>query len=309
LRCHHCGASTPIPRHCPSCGNADIHPFGRGTQRLEATLAARFPQARILRVDRDSTRNKGSFSRMLEEIQGGRADILVGTQILPRGTTSRTLPLVAVLNADSALYSADYRAPERLFAQLMQVAGRAGRADLAGVVLIQTQYPRHPLYAALAQHDYAGFARTLLAEREQAGFPPYVFEAVLRAEAGELKTALDFLREAAALAGPPPPGITLYDPVPMTVTRLAERERAHLLASRNRARRCKLPRGLERKSCMTCTSARCAGIWTSIRSSSDLVRGYANRAAPLLILSITLFFGADAPFIRAKNRVGARSAQ
>jgi len=230
LRCHHCGASTSIPRHCPSCGNADIHPFGRGTQRLEETLAALFPQARILRVDRDSTRNKGSFSRMLREIQGGRADILVGTQILAKGHDFPNLTLVAVLNADSALYSADYRAPERLFAQLMQVAGRAGRAGLAGEVLIQTQYPRHPLYLALAQHDYAGFARTLLAEREQAGFPPYVFEAVLRAEAGELKTALEFLREAAVLAGPPPPGITLYDPVPMSVTRLAERERAQLLA-------------------------------------------------------------------------------
>ena len=230
MRCHHCGANTSIPRHCPNCGNADIRPFGRGTQRLEATLAARFQQARILRVDRDSTRNKGSFSRMLQQIQGGGADILVGTQILAKGHDFPNLTLVAVLNADSALYSADYRAPERLFAQLMQVAGRAGRAGLAGEVLIQTQYPRHPLYVALAQHDYAGFARTLLAEREQAGFPPYVFEAVLRAEAGELKTALEFLREAAALAGPPPPGITLYDPVPMTVTRLAERERAHLLA-------------------------------------------------------------------------------
>jgi len=229
LRCHHCGASTPIPRHCPNCGNADIHPFGRGTQRLEVTLAARFPQARILRVDRDSTRNKGSFSRMLGDIHGGRADILVGTQILAKGHDFPNLTLVAVLNADSALYSADYRAPERLFAQLMQVAGRAGRAGLAGEVLIQTQYPRHPLYLALAQHDYAGFARTLLAEREQAGFPPYVFEAVLRAEAGELKTALEFLREAATLAGPPPAGLTLYDPVPMSVARLAERERAQLL--------------------------------------------------------------------------------
>jgi len=229
LRCHHCGASTPIPRHCPHCGNADIHPFGRGTQRLEATLAALFPQARVLRVDRDSTRNKGSFERMLGDIQGGRADILVGTQILAKGHDFPNLTLVAVLNADSALYSADYRAPERLFAQLVQVAGRAGRADLPGEVLIQTQYPRHPLYLALAQHDYAGFARTLLAEREQAGFPPYVFEAVLRAEAAEIKTALAFLREAALLAGPPPEGITLYDPVPMSVARLAERERAQLL--------------------------------------------------------------------------------
>jgi len=229
LRCHHCGASAPVPRHCPVCGNADIHPFGRGTQRLELTLAARFPQARVLRVDRDSTRNKGSFSRMLDDIRGGRADILVGTQILAKGHDFPNLTLVAVLNADSALYSADYRAPERLFAQLMQVAGRAGRAGLPGEVLIQTQYPRHPLYQALARHDYAGFARTLLAEREQAGFPPYVFEAVLRAEAAELGTALRFLREAAALAGTPPADITLYDPVAMSVTRLAGRERAHLL--------------------------------------------------------------------------------
>jgi primosomal protein N' (replication factor Y) len=229
LRCHHCGASTPIPRHCPNCGNADIHPFGRGTQRLETTLAALFPQARVLRIDRDSTRNKGSFSRMLGDIQEGRADILVGTQILAKGHDFPNVTLVAVLNADSALYSADYRAPERLFAQLVQVAGRAGRAGLPGEVLIQTQYPRHPLYAALAQHDYPGYARTLLAEREQAGFPPYVFEAVLRAEAAELQTALQFLREAAVRAGPPAPGITLYDPVPMSVTRLAERERAQLL--------------------------------------------------------------------------------
>jgi primosomal protein N' (replication factor Y) len=229
LRCHHCGASAPIPRHCPNCGNADIHPFGRGTQRLETTLSARFPQARVLRVDRDSTRNKGSFTRMLGDIHGGRADILVGTQILAKGHDFPNLTLVAVLNADSALYSADYRAPERLFAQLVQVGGRAGRAGLPGEVLIQTQYPRHPLYLALAQHDYPGFARTLLAEREQAGFPPYVFEAVLRAEAAELKAALAFLREATALAGPTPAGITLYDAVPMSVARLAERERAQLL--------------------------------------------------------------------------------
>jgi primosomal protein N' (replication factor Y) len=229
LRCHHCGASAPIPRHCPNCGNADIHPFGRGTQRLEATLAMRFPQARILRVDRDSTRNKGSFARMLGDIHGGRADILVGTQILAKGHDFPNLTLVAVLNADSALYSADYRAPERLFAQLVQVSGRAGRAGLPGEVLIQTRYPRHPLYLALAQHDYPGFARALLAEREQAGFPPYVFEAVLRAEAEALKTALEFLRDASALAGPLPAGIVLYDPVPMSVARLAGRERAQLL--------------------------------------------------------------------------------
>ena len=229
LRCHHCGAAAPVPRHCPSCGNADIHPFGRGTQRLEESLAARFPQARILRIDRDSTRNKGSFPRMLKEIHAGRADILVGTQILAKGHDFPNLTLVAVLNADSALYSADYRAPERLFAQLVQVAGRAGRAGIPGSVLIQTRYPRHPMYLALAQHDYPGFARALLTEREQAGFPPYVFEAVLRAEAADLASALAFLRQAAALARPPAAGVTFYDPVPMSVMRLAGRERAQLL--------------------------------------------------------------------------------
>jgi len=230
LRCHHCGANEPVPRHCPACGNADIHPFGRGTQRLELTLAALFPQARILRIDRDSTRNKGSFARMLGDIQAGRADILVGTQILAKGHDFPQLTLVAVLNSDSALHSADYRAPERLFAQLVQVAGRAGRAELPGEVLIQTEYPRHPLYQALATHDYAGFARSLLAEREQAGFPPFVYEAVLRAEADKLEAVLEFLRAAALIAGPPPDGVTLYDPVPMTVTRLADKERAQLLA-------------------------------------------------------------------------------
>ncbi len=229
MRCHHCGATASVPRHCPDCGNADIHPLGRGTQRLAATLATRFPEARILRIDRDSTRNRGSFTRMLEQIHGGGADILVGTQILAKGHDFPNVTLVAVLNADSALYCADYRAPERLFAQLAQVAGRAGRADLPGEVLIQTEYPRHALYAALAAHDYAGFARGLLAEREQAGFPPYAFEAVLRAEAAELDTALRFLREAVSLPGAAPDGVTLYQPVPMTVARLAGRERAQLL--------------------------------------------------------------------------------
>jgi primosomal protein N' (replication factor Y) len=186
LRCHHCGCEHRVPKACPTCGNQDIHPFGRGTQRLEAWLQEQFPEARVLRVDRDSVKSRKQWEAMLELIHGGQADILVGTQMLAKGHDFPKLTLVGALGADAALYAADWRAPERLFAQLMQVAGRAGRAELKGEVLIQTEYPDHPLFAALVEHDYPGFAAQQLKEREQAGFPPYAFQAVLRAEAPEI---------------------------------------------------------------------------------------------------------------------------
>jgi primosomal protein N' (replication factor Y) len=229
VRCHHCGAEAPIPRSCPTCGNLDLQAFGRGTQRVEETLAARFPGARIVRVDRDSARRRAHLARTLEEVRGGGADILVGTQLLAKGHDFPHLTLVGVLNADGALVSTDYRAPERLFATLAQVAGRAGRRERAGEVLVQTRYPRHPLFAALARHDYAGFAQSQLAERKAAGFPPYVFEAALRAEAKTLAAAMAFLREAAN-AVPVPKTVQIYDPVPNVVTRRADLERARLLA-------------------------------------------------------------------------------
>jgi primosomal protein N' (replication factor Y) len=229
LRCHHCGDTERIPRACPQCGNTDIQPFGRGTQRLEVALAARFPQARILRVDRDSTRTKGSWNNMREAIRDGHADILLGTQILAKGHDFPNVTLVGVLNADAALHASDYRAGERLFAQLEQVAGRAGRAERAGEVLIQTRYSRHPLYQALVAHNYAGFAKAMLAEREQAGFPPYVFEAVLRAEAPSSKLVLAFLTRARELAPENHDQLMIFDPVPMSVARIANRERAQLL--------------------------------------------------------------------------------
>jgi primosomal protein N' (replication factor Y) len=230
LRCHHCGLEAPIPRHCPTCGNVDLAPFGRGTQRLEEALAARLPQARVLRIDSDSTRQKGRWARMRAAIAGGDADILVGTQMLAKGHDFPRVTLVGVLNADAALLAADYRAPERLFAQLQQVAGRAGRAQAPGEVLVQTRYPQHPLYGALVRHDFAAFADALLAERRQAGFPPYVHEAVLRAESVEIRYALDFLRGALAIAPAARDEVTLFDPVPMSLARRAGRERAHVLA-------------------------------------------------------------------------------
>jgi primosomal protein N' (replication factor Y) len=230
LRCHHCGLETPIPRACPTCGNIDIQPFGRGTQRLEDALAERFPEARVLRIDRDSANSPTKWRALLEQIHAGEADILIGTQMLAKGHDFPKLTLVAVVGADAALFAADFRAPERLFAQLMQVGGRSGRAALAGEVLIQTEYPDHPLYRALANHDYAAFAAAQLEERRSAGFPPFAFQALLRAEGRAMEQALTFLAEArrngAALASD---AITLYDPVPMRLSRLMSLERGQLL--------------------------------------------------------------------------------
>jgi primosomal protein N' (replication factor Y) (superfamily II helicase) len=228
LRCHHCGAESAIPRACPTCGNVDLKPMGRGTQRVEETLAASFPDARIVRIDRDSARRRGELSRTLEGIRRGEGDILVGTQLLAKGHDFPQLTLVGVLNADAALVSTDYRAAERLFAVLVQVAGRAGRREQPGEVLIQTRYPEHPLFTALERHDFAGFAQSQLDERRRAGFPPFLFEAALRAEAKKLDASLGFLRIAATLVSVPE-GVQVYDPVPHVITRRADLERAQLV--------------------------------------------------------------------------------
>ncbi len=230
LRCHHCGCEHRIPKACPTCGNQDIHPFGRGTQRLESWIQEQFPEARVLRVDRDSVKSRKQWEAVLEKIHGGEADILVGTQMLAKGHDFPKLTLVGVLGADAALFAADWRAPERLFAQLMQVAGRAGRAELKGEVLIQTQFPDHPLFGALVAHDFPGFAASQLKEREQAGFPPYAFQAVLRAEAPEMAAAIAFLTTAAELPlVAEHENVFIYDPVPMKMARLANLERGQLV--------------------------------------------------------------------------------
>jgi primosomal protein N' (replication factor Y) len=232
LRCHHCSLELRIPKHCPTCGNADLQPLGRGTQRVEEGLQQLFPEARILRIDADSTRRKGSAQAAFASVHRGEVDILIGTQMVAKGHDFKNLTLVGVLNPDTALFSQDYRAGERLFAQLMQVAGRAGRAaqkegGSASEVLIQSRYVHHPLYAAVIAHDYDGFAGALLEEREQAALPPYLYQALLRAEAKELATALAFLQDAAACLVHE--GITINDPIPMTMTRVANVDRAQLL--------------------------------------------------------------------------------
>ncbi len=235
LRCHHCGLTEGIPRACPECGNPDLQAFGRGTQRVEITLAEKFPHARILRVDSDAARARSGLEDLLE--RATRADILVGTQILAKGHHFERLTLAGVLNADSGLFSSDYRASERAFAQLQQVAGRAGRSNLPGEVLIQTRYPDHPLYRSLVRHDYPGFAGSLLAERREAGFPPFVFEAALRAESTDELHAQRFLRSAIDESPRRSASVTVFDPVPMSLARLAGVERAQVLVqSRSRPR-------------------------------------------------------------------------
>ena len=232
LRCHHCSLELYIPKACPTCGNVDLQPLGRGTQRVEEGLQAMFPEARVLRIDADSTRLKGAAQNAFDSVHRGEVDILIGTQMVAKGHDFKRLTLVGVMNPDTALFSHDYRASERLFAQLMQVAGRAGRAGQKeggspSEVLIQSRYPHHPLYGAVAAHDYDGFATQLLEERQQAALPPFIYQALLRAEAAEIDTALTFLKDAAGCLEHP--GITINDPIPMTMTRVANVERAQLL--------------------------------------------------------------------------------
>ena len=229
LRCHYCGHEEPLPPACPDCGNQDLKGLGQGTQRIEIALAAIFPDARILRIDRDSTRRKRTWQTMRADIQEQRVDILVGTQMLAKGHDFPKVTLVAVVNPDSALFSADFRAAEKLFQQLMQVTGRSGRAGLPGEALVQTQFPAHPLYQALLRQDYTAFADELLTERKRSGFPPFVSQALLRAEALNEHAAMDFLTEAARRAANHDRTITLYDPVPAAIARVAGHHRAHLL--------------------------------------------------------------------------------
>ena len=230
LRCHYCGHRERLPRACPSCGNQDLKGLGQGTQRIEQLLGERFAGARILRIDRDSTRRKHAWHAMQDDIRRERVDILVGTQMLAKGHDFPKLTLVVVVNPDAALFSADFRAGEKLFQQLIQVAGRAGRANRPGEVLVQTQFPEHPLYQALVRQDYRSFAEELLNERRLAGFPPFVYQALLRAESQNESALMDFLDFAASHAGKAREAVTLYDPVPATIAKIAGHHRGHLLA-------------------------------------------------------------------------------
>lgn len=235
LRCHHCGVVERVPRACPDCGNADIAPVGRGTERLEEQIAAVLPPGtRIGRLDADTARGSGALVSRLAAVHAGDIDVLVGTQMIAKGHDFRRVTLVAAVNPDAALFSSDFRAPERLFALLMQAAGRAGRdaALAAGAEMwIQTWHPQHALFAALRAHDYEAFAAAQLAERRQAGLPPFTHLALLRAEARSADAAQAFLRAAAEAAAqlPGAESVMVYPPVPLAIARVANVERMQML--------------------------------------------------------------------------------
>ena len=236
LSCHHCGLVKPIPQFCPDCGNADLKTLGHGTQKLEDAIEEMWPQARVLRVDTDSSRKSKGAEALFQEIHEGNVDIVVGTQMIAKGHDYQNIELVAVLDADSRLYSADFRAAERLFAQLVQVAGRAGRSGTSGEkggdIYIETQYPESPVFQYLLRHDVDGFLAFTASEREEAKLPPYSYQALIHAEAKVLEKAIQFLNELKARMksrGMISKELKVYDPVPKPVMRVAGSERAQLL--------------------------------------------------------------------------------
>jgi primosomal protein N' (replication factor Y) (superfamily II helicase) len=232
LRCHHCGAGQRVPTHCPTCGNQDLTGFGRGTQRIEEILAGLLPTANILRIDADSTRNKGQMEALLQQAHSGEADVLVGTQMIAKGHDFANVTLVLALNVDASLYSHAYRAPERLFAQLMQVAGRAGRRAGDARMVVQTRYPQHPLFDALKAHDYESFASHEMQARKDARMPPFSHQATIRADHKKLANCLQFLSTARELGEPLVDAdnpVFMCDPVPLTVVRVGGIERAQML--------------------------------------------------------------------------------
>jgi primosomal protein N' (replication factor Y) len=232
LRCHHCGAESALPTTCGGCGGTDLHGIGEGTERIETVLGELFPAARVVRVDRDTTARKGALEESLRRIHAGEADILVGTQMLSKGHDFPAVTLVGVINADQGLFGLDFRAGEYLFQRIMQVAGRAGRADRPGQVLIQTWHPDNPYLQALARHDFNTYADYAMAEREEAELAPYAHLALLRAESTRAGDALEFLQQAWDLAQPlcnDPAAVTIMEPVPSPMERRAGRYRAQLL--------------------------------------------------------------------------------
>lgn len=228
LKCHHCGYDQAIMMQCPDCGNADLLPLGIGTQKIEEILKSHFPKANILRVDRDTTRSKKALHDLHQKMNAREIDILVGTQMLAKGHDFPYLTLVGILDADNALYSLDFRASERLFSQLLQVSGRAGRADIKGEVLIQTAFPNHPIFEAIQEQDYDIFAGALIEERREMTLPPFSFSAALQAESKNLNISMRFINDVAKWAKELSTSVIIFGPVRPAMSRLKGYERTQL---------------------------------------------------------------------------------
>jgi primosomal protein N' (replication factor Y) len=236
LSCHHCGLVKPIPEHCPDCGNADLRALGQGTQKIEDSIEELWPKARVLRIDTDSSKKSKGAEELFQEIHAGNVDLVVGTQMIAKGHDYQNIGLVAVLDADSRLFSQDFRAPERLFAQLVQVAGRAGRSgtegQAGGDIFIETQYPEAAVFQYLLRHDVDGFLSYTANERDEAKLPPFSYQGLVHAEGKSLEKAIQYLGalkgrlRSKNLIGH---GLKVYDPVPKAVMRVADTERAQLV--------------------------------------------------------------------------------
>lgn len=228
IKCHHCGISGKVPKVCPACNSQHLQTIGQGTQKIEEQLNARFPQARVYRIDQDTLSSKKAWGELYDKINRHEIDILVGTQILVKGHDFHNLTLVIGLNIDNGLYSYDFRASEFLFTQLTQVAGRAGRGDKPGQVLLQTMYPKHDLYQFLIRHDFSGFVNYTLKQRKSLLLPPYTYSAMLRVSSKDLSTALEYLHKVRSSVKIPPKTV-VHQPVPAVLQRLKNRERGQML--------------------------------------------------------------------------------
>ena len=230
LHCHHCGSQRPAPARCEECGSSNILAIGAGTERIEQYLQERFADTQVSRIDRDSTRNKGSLQDKLDKAHSGESGILVGTQMLAKGHDFPNITLVGVLDTDQALFSADFRAAEHLAQLITQVSGRAGRAEKPGEVLIQTHHPDHPLLQTLLHHGYQAFAKAALQERQAAGLPPARHLVLLRCESVEINAAQTFLQQAADRATQVElKDIELFGPIPAPMERRAGRYRYQIM--------------------------------------------------------------------------------
>ena len=231
--CHRCNSQSRPVSECPDCGGKELLPVGHGTERLADTLVELFPTARVLRIDRDSTRRKGAMQQMLEQINTGDADILIGTQMLAKGHHFPKLTLVGIIDSDRGLFSTDFRASERLAQLFIQVSGRAGREDLPGKVIIQTHYPLHPLILSMIDYDYHEFAKIILRERQQANLPPFSYLTLLRAEDYQGPAVERFLTEAKNCLISTNAGLEILGPMPAIVEKQAGRFRYQLLIQSN----------------------------------------------------------------------------
>jgi primosomal protein N' (replication factor Y) len=235
LWCHHCGHQQRVPAACPSCGSPDLRPIGQGTERIEETLQQRFPDYALARIDRDSTSRKGALEKLLKQVHSGTIPLLIGTQMIAKGHHFPAVTLVAILDVDQGLFGADFRASERMAQLILQVAGRAGRAERPGRVLIQTRHPDHPLMQVLTQQGYDAFAKMAMQERELAMLPPFTHQVLIRAEANRSDYPESFLQELLQTCGKLPYGSDLefWGPVPAPMERRAGKTRVHLLIQSN----------------------------------------------------------------------------